>query len=284
MAGCEHFDLTEFFMGEAKRRKTLDPSFGKPKVLSLHQSKDMSDLDIQTLIPISLPLHQIPDGNWTEALEYLQKPWVKQARNIEEAYQVVKEVFWRVVLELIIKKKWLNNYQIPSGRAFQKLAEPKNEVLFHILELTIQCHSFASNEYPDQMPPTASCWFGLIFQEFKWADLESIHQGRINIEKEKRWQRQNIINKLEDSQNPYPLGSHTWHLINVAIPLAITSPQFEEKYWNPFIRAVRADVNHSVLDTEELRQAWIENGALYGSLSGRGKGSGKGKQLIWRFQ
>jgi hypothetical protein len=263
-------------MGEAKRRKTQDPSFGK--------TKDFSNFKLENMIPISLPLERIPDGNWTEALEYLQKPWVKEAKNITDAYKIVKEVFWLVVLELIIKQKWLKDYQLPSDRAFQNIAKPKSELLFSILELTIQCHSFASNEYPEKMPPTASAWFGLIFMEYKCADLKGVYEGRVNMEKEKRWQRDNLINELLDYNNPYPIDTHIWHLMNVAIPLARNSPQIREDYWNRFVKAVRNDVNRTLLDKEDIKQVWIENGALYGSLSGQGKGSGKGKQLICEFQ
>lgn len=266
-------------MGEAKRRKGQDPSFGKPRIMSSHQT----NLDIETLIPISLPVHQIPNEDWVESLQCLQKPWIKDPKNATSTYQLVKEVFWQVVLELVIKEKWLRNRQIPSGRAFQTLAKPKAQVLYRILELTIQCHSFAAKEYGGNPPISASCWFGFIFMDFKAADLASVYDGRINVEQERRWQRQNILKPLGKTRNPYPVDEHLGHLINVAERLAVASPQFEDDFWNPFVKAQKADVNLSGLDANDLTPVWIEKNGLYTSLRGGGKGSGKGKQLLWQF-
>lgn len=262
-------------MGEAKRRKGQDPSFGKAKV--------KSNFDLLTLVPAQLPLQQQLEDDWIETLEWLQKPWIghEQVQDITTSYQIVKELFWRVVLELVVKEKWLKNYQIPSGRAFQNLAKPKAKLLFQILELTIQCHSFASKEYLGNPPPNANCWFGLVFIEYRIADLYSDMEKRPNLEKDKRELRKNLIEELLEGRNPYPSGSHMAHLINVA--LTFKSPQFEEDYLLPFIRAVRGDVNHSGVDGQ-ISAVWVEKDGLYTSLPGNGKGSGKGKQLIWQFK
>jgi len=80
------------------------------------------------------------------------------------------------------------------------------------------------------------------------------------------------VHTAEQLQNPCQDGSHFSKLLDVAIKLAESSPNFEKNHYQPFIKSWREMI--TAFDTPEFKRHWVKDNTLY-CQQGRGNDTRK---------
>lgn len=154
----------------------------------------------------------------------------------------MEEADWRIVLYWIAKKKWHPQLKIPLKPKLANLYAPRGEMFYRGLELCIACH--ASSHPNSQIYKHAAYWYENIIREAKHLSIKTIIANRADGKTHGVRERYDIMKAFKESENPVnPISSPCLHqLIEVALWLEtskdfITSNDFNQNYWQPFLRA-----------------------------------------------
>lgn len=151
----------------------------------------------------------------------------------------INGALWKVSSEWLIRKKWIPRQKISANRSITKAVEPLGELLYRLLEVCIQSHSFLPADTPYR---NAAQWFQAVAFEMKKHDFNEITlmperkgSGKMQYVRSIRTD----IKALKDWNNPNDSQKDpaTYALVEAGLAIAEKSDSFMIDYWKPLLRA-----------------------------------------------
>lgn len=142
-------------------------------------------------------------------------------------------ILWECSLHWVYKLKWGGkDYRIPiKKKKLIKALEPHGTVVFHLLKLSEQCHSFQKYGYTSSLDWFHHIIYDLISQSYshKRPKTDKVSDGRDEVK------------KLREAKNPFSESDepHLWRLIEQSTAMMSSKKKvaFLPNYWEPFIKS-----------------------------------------------
>jgi hypothetical protein len=179
----------------------------------------------------SIPLVPVTMINppWDEAIEAAQKITPPPDTAISSAHAAshkYAKAIWLCSCHWLYKLKWNRQHKIPFGVKGSKPLEPLGWLLWSLLELCKEVHSYPCNQ--TKTYSHASEWFGQISHEIRELYLWNGNKSEI-LQKLRQ-----DLKKLKACENPYSLekNPHLYRLVAMSLKLAANPqyPEFEQVY------------------------------------------------------
>ena len=190
----------------------------------------------------------------------------------------INQALWKVSAEWLIKKKWISRQKISANRSVSKATEPLGELLYRILELCIQCHTFLPADTPYR---NAAHWFQAVVSEMKKFDFEKITStsegngsGKMQYVKSIRADIKSLKTDWKNPNNPQE-DPATYELVKVGLAMAEPSDCFMTDYWKPLLRAYTGWATELDRNTDWEYLHVNEKGILVGQASKK-----RGKKIL----
>lgn len=245
-------------MGRPK--KVTKPIFTEPLEKTIEPIPSPWDKIIETILSRNIKLPQQPD----EGQFVLMKARVRT---------------WEIALHWLIKWEWNGKHKIPAKLSIAKGYQAKGKVLQTIFYLCERCHTL-QDSVPEVVIsyPNAAHWFGLVFMEILWHEIQSAFYPTNEPKKAAKKlaiieERRELIKKHKDFENPLSADcsmESTYKLFEIAGKLAEKSPIFKRDYWDKFTQALEQE--NKQLDTPIFQRLFVEEGKAYIQNAGAGRG------------
>ena len=231
--------------------------------------------------PLEKTIEHIPLP-WDEIIKTIISRKIKLSQQPDEGQFVLMEArvrAWQIALHWLIKYEWNNKHKIPAKRSIANGYQAKGRLLQAIFRLCERCHTFQASVPEVVIPyPNAAHWFGLVFMEILWHEVQSAFYPTNEPKKGAKkaaiiQERREIVRKHKNFENPLSADcsmESTYKLFEIAGKLAQKSPSFKRKYWDKFTQALEEE--NKQLDTPIFQHLLVEEGKAYIQNAGAGRG------------
>lgn len=175
-----------------------------------------------------------------------------------------------------IKGVWDRRHKIPGKRSNTIAAKPLGEFFQQVFLLCEKCHGRQASVGYKLPYLNAEHWFQLFYLEWLYGNMieafllpvQANPNGQGKVKKsdadKKRSAIRNCLKNWHTAsqlQKPFQDGTHFSKLLDVALKLVESSPNFKEDHYRPFLNSWRKMI--TAFDSPEFKRHWVEDGTLY---------------------